>query len=136
MVFGLVTLLVSELGSVDTAKQAGNMVPFLGVVILSLVMVVAIPFIVPMISGNIQAGWAAAAVGGGARRMMPQPRPQLSSLSSLNATSDTSRKMNAGADPVRSSTSATDPRPASGTGAKMQRMMDRAERLSEGKMRK
>lgn len=136
MVFGLVTLLVSELGSVDTAKQAGNMVPFLGVVILSLAMVVAIPFIVPMISGNIQAGWAAAAVGGGARRIMPQPRPQLPNRPASNPASDTSRRLNTGTDATRSSTSATDPHPSRGTGAKMQRMMDRAERLSAEKKKR
>ncbi|WP_196774336.1 type IV secretion system protein [Rhodovulum sp. MB263] len=32
MVFGLVTLLVSDLGAINTADKAGEMVPFLGVV--------------------------------------------------------------------------------------------------------
>ena len=136
MVFGLVGLLVSQIGSADSVEQVGGTIPFLAVVILSLAMVVAIPFIVPMISGNLQAGWAAAAVGGSMRRMMPQSRPQQSNRASSNATSDTSRRLNAGADATRSSNSATDPRPSTGTGAKMQRMMDRAERLSEDAKKK
>jgi type IV secretion system protein VirB6 len=136
MVFGLVGLLVSQIGSADSVEQVGGTIPFLAVVILSLAMVIAIPFIVPMISGNLQAGWAAAAVGGSMRRMMPQSRPQQSNRASSNATSDTSRRLNAGADATRSSNSATDPRPSTGTGAKMQRMMDRAERLSEDAKKK
>lgn len=136
MVFGLVGLLVSQIGSADSVEQVGGTIPFLAVVILSLAMVVAIPFIVPMISGNLQAGWAAAAVGGSMRRMMPQSRAQQSNRTSSNAASDTSRRLNAGADATRSSNSATDPRPSTGTGAKMQRMMDRAERLSEDAKKK
>lgn len=136
MVFGLVGLLVSQIGSADSVEQVGGTIPFLAVVILSLAMVIAIPFIVPMISGNLQAGWAAAAVGGSMRRMMPQSRPQQSNRASSNATSDTSRRLNAGADTTRSSNSAADHRPSTGTGAKMQRMMDRAERLSEDAKKK
>lgn len=136
MVFGLVGLLVSQIGSADSVEQVGGTIPFLAVVILSLAMVIAIPFIVPMISGNLQAGWAAATVGGSMRRMMPQSRPQQLNRGSSNATSDTNRRLNAGADPTRSANSATDLRPSTGTGAKMQRMMDRAERLSEDAKKK
>lgn len=53
MVFGLVSQLVGQIGSPDSVKQVGATLPFLAVVILSLVMVVAIPFIVPMISGQL-----------------------------------------------------------------------------------
>jgi len=129
MVFGLVSQLVGQIGSPDSVKQVGATLPFLAVVILSLVMVVAIPFIVPMISGNLHAGWAAAAVGGSVRRIMPQSRPQQSGQVPSNTKSYISRRLNAGADATRSSTSATDPRPTTGTGAKVQRMLDRAERL-------
>lgn len=136
MVFGLVGLLVSQIGSADSVEQVGGTIPFLAVVILSLAMVVAIPFIVPMISGNLQAGWAAAAVGAGMRKMMQPQRPQQRNQSPSNTTSDTNRRLNAGTDAARSPTSATDSRLSTGTGAKMQRMMDRAERLSADEKKK
>ena len=59
MVFGLVGLLVSQIRSADSVEQVGGVIPFLALVILSLAMVIAIPFIVPMISGNLQASRAA-----------------------------------------------------------------------------
>ncbi|WP_225972909.1 type IV secretion system protein [Paracoccus jeotgali] len=123
MVFGLVTLLISDLGAADNADKAGKMVPFLGVVILSLVMVVAIPFIVPMISGNLQSGWAASIVAYGSQRTL---RPR-SAQRQLHPHSTTKTNDNA----KQSATSqATTSQSSTSTGAKLQRRIERADRLS------
>ncbi|MCA0846059.1 type IV secretion system protein [Salipiger thiooxidans] len=132
MVFGLTTLLVSDLGSVDTADKAGKMVPFLGVVILSLVMVVAIPVIVPMISGNLQAGWAASAISGNIAKMMPARREMRQAKPSSKGPGNTAASQSTTHSAGSSNASATTGSHASpGTGAKMQRMMDRNARLKK-----
>ncbi|MCE8441459.1 TrbL/VirB6 family protein [Rhodovulum sulfidophilum] len=125
MVFGLVTLLVSDLGSVDTADKAGKMVPFLGVVILSLVMVVAIPIIVPMISGNLHAGWAASVTAGSVQKMMSQSWHPTAPREFSKSTSALDRRANGG----EASSATKSPPPSPSTGAKMQRTLERTERL-------
>ncbi|MBQ4808550.1 type IV secretion system protein [Phaeobacter sp. HS012] len=129
MVFGLVGLLVSEIGAADSIEQVGATIPFLAVVMLSLAMVMAIPFIVPMISGNLQAGWAASAVGGVARRLTLQHRLQQPNRPSSNTTSHTNRRLNTGSEAPQPRTPAKDARPSTATGEKVQRMKDRADRL-------
>ncbi|WP_406870958.1 type IV secretion system protein [Thioclava sp. 'Guangxiensis'] len=131
MVFGLTTLLVSDLGSVDTADKAGKMVPFLGVVILSLVMIVAIPVIVPMISGNLQAGWAASAISGNIAKMMPARQKGWQTRSSSNVPSkETASRASSRSAGVPTDAATADSHTATGTGAKMQRLMDRNARLN------
>ncbi|MBU2961980.1 type IV secretion system protein, partial [Citreicella sp. C3M06] len=129
MVFGLVTLLVNDLGTVDTADKAGKMVPFLGVVILSLVMIVAIPFIVPMVSGNLQAGWAAAVIGGNIKKGLPlRTSPGLSGPNT-HGSRPASIKQNTSSEHSQGSSPQSGAAPSPSTGAKMQRMMERSERL-------
>ncbi|WP_226627977.1 type IV secretion system protein [Alloyangia pacifica] len=128
MVFGLVTLLVSDLGSVDTADKAGKMVPFLGVVILSLAMVVAIPFIVPMLSGNLQAGWPASVPTGSIQKLARQTQAKHSNNSN---SSFLDRKPKSTSEPRSQSTSAKDRPHTDGTGAKVQRRLERTERLKK-----
>ncbi|WP_226782644.1 type IV secretion system protein [Oceaniglobus trochenteri] len=129
MVFGLVTLLVSDLGAVDTADKAGKMVPFLGVVILSLAMVVAIPFIVPMLSGNLQAGWAASTVTGNIQRALPQRSAQRQSSAATSATHQRKSVDRPTLSEKDTQTATQSTRQGSGTGATMQRRIERAERL-------
>lgn len=131
MVFGLVTLLVSDLGSVDSAKKAGEMVPFLGVVILSLIMVAAVPFIVPMISGNLQAGWAASIVSAKIEKMMPQNR----SRSAPQLGTQVASQMKRGPEEGPATTSHDHSRHYQGTGAKLQRTIERSERLKDKGMK-
>lgn len=123
MVFGLVTLLVSDLGSLDTADKVGKMVPFLGVVILSLVMVIAIPLIVPMISGNLQSGWAATIVAGKLQKTLPNGAAGIQPSMSANSTAGRERSNSS------ASNSSSASRATNDTGAKIQRSMERSERL-------
>ncbi|KAA0914872.1 type IV secretion system protein [Aquicoccus porphyridii] len=136
VIFGLFSVLQSRVGGVENLGRIGAALPFLAVVMVSLGMVLAIPVIVRTLTGDINSGWAASAVGAGIRKMTQPQRPQQRNQSPTNTTSDTSRRLNAGPDAARSPSSATDSRPSTGTGAKMQRMMDRAERLSADEKKK
>ncbi|SEK40074.1 type IV secretion system protein VirB6 [Roseivivax marinus] len=84
LVFGLVSVMQTRLGDATSITHIGAAIPFLAVMLLSLVMVLFIPAIVRTLSGDINAGLAAAAAGslatglarGAAQAPRPKPQPE------------------------------------------------------------
>jgi type IV secretion system protein VirB6 len=84
LVFGLVSVMQTKLGDATAITHIGAAIPFLAVMLLSLVMVLFIPAIVRTLSGDINAGLAASMavplasslVRGAAPLPRPKPQPK------------------------------------------------------------
>lgn len=132
IIFGLMRVLLSAVGDTSNLTTIGAALPFLAVVLLSLALIGAIPVVVRTISADINSGWAAAA----ARDMLPRPQRQLGHRGQQPRSQQvddrsgrrTSRHV---VGPNASSADDTHKRVSTGTGARMQRMKDRADRLGD-----
>ncbi|MFD3191602.1 hypothetical protein ACFMPD_15180 [Sedimentitalea sp. HM32M-2] len=63
VIFGLFRVLQSRVGGVENLTSIGAALPFLAVVLISLGMILSIPVIVRTLTGDMNSGWAASAVG-------------------------------------------------------------------------
>lgn len=64
MIFGLLNMLQVAVGGADQVTTIGTAIPFLAMILLSLVLIYFIPVIVRTLSGDINSGLAASVVGG------------------------------------------------------------------------
>lgn len=64
VIFGLLNMLQVAVGGADEVTTIGTAIPFLAMILLSLVLIYFIPVIVRTLSGDINSGLAASVVGG------------------------------------------------------------------------
>ena len=72
IIFGLLNMLQVAVGGADEVTTIGTAIPFLAMILLSLVLIYFIPVIVRTLSGDINSGLAASVVGGIGRRAYHQ----------------------------------------------------------------
>jgi type IV secretion system protein VirB6 len=72
VIFGLLNMLQVAVGGADEVTTIGTAIPFLAMILLSLVLIYFIPVIVRTLSGDINSGLAASVVGGIGRRAYHQ----------------------------------------------------------------
>ncbi|MFD3190102.1 type IV secretion system protein [Sedimentitalea sp. HM32M-2] len=68
VIFGLMRVLQTAVGSPDSASNIGAAIPFLALILLSLTLIAFIPAIVRTLSGDINAGLVGSLAGGAARK--------------------------------------------------------------------
>lgn len=68
VIFGFLNMLQVAVGGADEVTTIGSAIPFLAMILLSLVLIYFIPVIVRTLSGDINSGLAASVVGGIGRR--------------------------------------------------------------------
>ncbi|WP_299413539.1 type IV secretion system protein [uncultured Sulfitobacter sp.] len=72
IIFGLLNMLQVVVGGADEVTTIGTAIPFLAMILLSLVLIYFIPVIVRTLSGDINSGLAGSVVGGIGRRAYQQ----------------------------------------------------------------
>lgn len=72
VIFGLLNMLQVAVGGADEVTTIGTAIPFLAMILLSLVLIYFIPVIVRTLSGDINSGLAGSVVGGIGRRAFHQ----------------------------------------------------------------
>jgi type IV secretion system protein VirB6 len=72
VIFGLLNMLQVAVGSADEVTTIGTAIPFLAMILLSLVLIYFIPAIVRTLSGDTNSGLAGSVVGGIGRRAYHQ----------------------------------------------------------------
>jgi type IV secretion system protein VirB6 len=72
VIFGLLNMLQVAVGGADEVTTIGTAIPFLAMILLSLVLIYFIPVIVRTLSGDINSGLAGSVVGGIGRRAYNQ----------------------------------------------------------------
>lgn len=141
-IVGVAQALIARLGDPENAESIGALIPFFMMVLMAKGFLLAIPFIVRSISGNVVMPAMTAGMGGSyefARAAMGSAQVKnryltgtasAAEVAGLSARQATIRAANS----LRSSGSGGPSNglpPSTGTGQKMQRMMDRADRLGK-----
>jgi type IV secretion system protein VirB6 len=117
VIFGLLNMLQVAVGGADEVTTIGTAIPFLAMILLSLVLIYFIPVIVRTLSGDINSGFAASIVGGIGQRAYQRVSTPAQKLR------PTRMKV---PDPLNEHFS---PLADEGTGAKIKRITERSERL-------
>ncbi|MEO9651660.1 MAG: type IV secretion system protein [Roseobacter sp.] len=122
VIFGLLNMLQVAVGGADEVTTIGTAIPFLAMILLSLVLIYFIPVIVRTLSGDINSGLAGSVVGGIGRRAYHRTNRQAQKRQSQQTS------------PVQwqaPNLSKEQPLPATGDGAgvRISRIMERSERL-------
>ncbi|ATG37967.1 MAG: type IV secretion system protein [Rhodobiaceae bacterium] len=132
-IVGVAQALIARLGDPANASSIGALIPFFMMILMAKGFIIATPFIVRGISGNIVMPAMTAGMGGSysfARAAMGsaqvQNRALVGTATGAELAGMRARQM---VSSIRSSKSA--PSPSPGTGAKVQRMIDRSERLKK-----
>ena len=83
VIFGLLNMMQVAVGGADEVTTIGTAIPFLAMILLSLVLIYFIPVIVRTLSGDINSGLAGSIVGGIGRRAYSIASPTTHSLGYL-----------------------------------------------------
>jgi len=124
VIFGLMRVMQSALGGAGNTTNIGAAIPFLALISLSLALIWFIPSIVRTLSGDINAGIAGSFSGGMGRSMTRLPQSGNRPKSEV-----IHRNMERGNSPTSEATPRTSDLQSTGTGAKLLRMKERADRL-------
>ncbi len=139
-IVGVAQSLISRLGDPSNASSIGALIPFFMMILMAKGFLIATPFIVRSISGNIVMPAMTAGMGGTyafGRAAMGSQQAQNRYLMGTASTAEAvgiranqyGRRAMASMRGSPPSTGGGDTSPSTGTGAKMQRMKDRADRL-------
>lgn len=123
VIFGLLNMLQVAVGSADNVTTIGTAIPFLAMILLSLVLIYFIPVIVRTLSGDINSGIAASVVGSIGRRAYHQTASQSINWKVREAQAGHPQTPNLPMRPPLPPTS-------EGVSARINRIADRSERLS------
>ena len=122
VIFGLLNMLQVAVGGADEVTTIGTAIPFLAMILLSLVLIYFIPVIVRTLSGDINSGLAGSLVGGIGRRAYHQSvRP----VQDWKAQQTSSVRLQAQSQSREQSL----PSKGEGAGARVTRIAERSERL-------
>ena len=122
VIFGLLNMLQAAVGGADEVTTIGTAIPFLAMILLSLVLIYFIPVIVRTLSGDINSGLAASVVGGIGRRAYHQSTRPAQNWQTQQTASVRSQAPNLPKEqPLRAT--------GDGAGVRISRIMERSERL-------
>lgn len=136
---GVSSALITELGDPEGASNIGALIPFFMMVLMAKGFIIATPFIVRAISGNIVMPALTSGMGGaydfargasGSQQSQARQRYGTASISELVGLRARQAVTSGGATtPAANSPAPASPPPATGTGEKIRRMADRSDRL-------
>lgn len=136
---GVSSALITELGDPEGASNIGALIPFFMMVLMAKGFIVATPFIVRAISGNIVMPALTSGMGGaydfargaaGSQQSQARQRYGTASVPELIGLRARQAVTSGGSPaPAANSPAPASPPPATGTGQKMQRIADRSDRL-------
>lgn len=128
VIFGLFRVLQSRVGGVENLTSIGAALPFLAVVMISLGMILSIPVIVRTLTGDMNSGWAASAVGRAAEKFARQAPVQNRPARSTGSDAEATTRPVASSFATNTSSNRIAAVPSTGTAERLQRMQDRAAR--------
>jgi type IV secretion system protein VirB6 len=122
VIFGLLNMLQVAVGGADEVTTIGTAIPFLAMILLSLVLIYFIPVIVRTLSGDINSGLAASVVGGIGRRAYHESVRPVQGWKAQQTSSVRPQAQNQSREQSLPST-------GEGAGARVTRIAERSERL-------
>lgn len=122
VIFGLLNMLQVAVGGADEVTTIGTAIPFLAMILLSLVLIYFIPVIVRTLSGDINSGLAASVVGGIGRRAYHESVRPVQGWKAQQTSSVRPQAQNQSREQSLPST-------GEGVGARVTRIAERSERL-------